>query len=57
MFRSGGKFQLIGIKLFIITMRNVQIFAEFQTKYVEDINPLKTSPEYTRSGVNGKCVL
>ena len=25
-------------------------------KYVQ-INPLKTSPEYTRAGVNGKCVL
>ena len=28
-----------------------------ETCSVEIFNPLKTSPEYTRAGVYGKCVL
>ena len=26
-------------------------------RFMSSINLLKTSPEYTRAGVNGKCVL
>ena len=37
--------------LTITTMFNMKKFREY------NFNPLKTSPEYTRAGVYGKCVL